>query len=101
MQLEFFQGGRKEGHSVDRVHALKQAQDLHAAGVKKWGTDEATFNAIMCAENFAQLQAVFAEYKKLAGHDMEEAIKKEFSGDVQDGLSAVGMNSKPVLETSF
>jgi len=83
-------GGRNETLTIDRVHALKQAQDLHSAGVKKWfGTDESTFNAIMCAENYAQLQTIFGEYQKLAKHDIEEAIHKEFSGDIEAGLSAV------------
>lgn len=68
---------------------MKQAQDLHAAGVKRWGTDEATFNAILCAENHAQLVQVFEEYKKVAGHDIEQAIKTEFSGDVEDGLLTI------------
>ena len=29
------------------------------------------------------------EYQKISGHDLEKAIKSEFSGDVEDGLLAV------------
>lgn len=57
--------------------------------MKRWGTDEATFNAILCAENFPQLLQVFEEYKKLAGHDIEQAIKSEFSGDIEEGLLTI------------
>lgn len=75
---------------VDPARAKKSAQDLYSAGVKRWGTDEATFNAVLCAQSYPQLQAVFEEYRKLAGHDIEQAIKGEFSGDIEDGLMAVG-----------
>ena len=78
--------GRSEDYVIDRVRAVKQADDLYRAGVDKWGTDDCVFNAILCAENYAQLQVIFVEYSKLAKHDIEDAIKKEFSGDLQFGL---------------
>jgi len=78
--------GRSEDYTIDRIRALKAAQDLYRAGVAKWGTDDCVFNAILCAENYAQLQVIFVEYQKLAKHDIEDAIKKEFSGDLQFGL---------------
>jgi len=86
--------GRDESMQVDPARAKKSAQDLLQAGVKKWGTDEATFNAVLCAQNYAQLQTVFEEYRKMAGHDIEQAIKGEFSGDVEDGLMAVVKSAK-------
>jgi hypothetical protein len=81
--------GRSEDYVIDRVKAVNQARDLYEAGVAKWSTDDSTFNAILCAENYAQLQLVFVEYQKLAHHDIEDAIKKEFSGDAQKGLLAI------------
>jgi len=86
--------GRDESMQVDPARAKKSAQDLLQAGVKKWGTDEATFNAVLCAQNYAQLQTVFEEYRKMAGHDIEQAIKGEFSGDIEDGLMAVVKSAK-------
>lgn len=44
----------------------------------------------MVATNPAQLQLVFQEYHKLTGHDIEQAVKSEFSGDIEDGLLTVG-----------
>jgi len=53
------------------------------------GTDESVFNSIIGTTNYAQLSLIFNEYRKLAKHDIEDAIEKEFSGDVRDGLLAV------------
>jgi annexin A7/11 len=87
-------GARDESAHVDPARAKKSAQDLFSAGVKRWGTDEATFNAVLCSQSYPQLQAVFEEYRKLAGHDIEQAIKQEFSGDIEDGLMAVVKSAK-------
>lgn len=81
--------GRNEEFIVDRIRAVRLADDLFRAGVSKWGTDECVFNSILCAENYAQLQVIFVEYQKIAKHDIEDAITKEFSGDLQKGLLAV------------
>ena len=59
-------------------------------GVMKWGTDESQFNAILCSRSFAQLQQIFIEYQKISGHDIEKTIAGEFSGDIEDGLLALG-----------
>lgn len=36
------------------------------------------------------MRQTFAEYERLSGKDIEEAIKKEFSGSVQKGLLGIG-----------
>lgn len=81
--------GRDESMVTDPARAISDAQALYEAGVKRWGTDESTFNMILCQRNFEQLKLIFQEYKRIAGHDIEDAIKKEFSGDIEDGLLAV------------
>ena len=83
------QGGRDESGQTDPTRANQDARALLQAGEKQMGTDEAVFNAIICAQNFNQLRLVFSEYHKISGHDLEKAVKKEFSGDVEDGLIAV------------
>ena len=44
----------------------------------------------MASRSFTQLRAVFAEYSKISKNDIEKAIKKEFSGDIEDGMLAIG-----------
>ncbi|XP_015839106.1 annexin B9-like isoform X1 [Tribolium castaneum] len=81
--------GRDESMVVDQAAAISEAQALYEAGEGRWGTDESTFNMILCQRNYEHLKMVFQEYHRISGHDIEKAIKKEFSGDIQDGLLAV------------
>ncbi|CAH1988861.1 unnamed protein product [Acanthoscelides obtectus] len=80
---------RDESMAVNQEAARKDAQSLLRAGELKLGTDESTFNMILCQRNYAQLQLIFQEYQRLIGHDIEEAIKNEFSGDCEEGFLAV------------
>lgn len=73
----------------DYGKAAQQANELLAAGVKRLGTDEITFNRIFASESFEHLKLVFDEYKKKAGHDIEHAIKNEMSGDVERAFLAL------------
>ncbi|XP_063234019.1 annexin B9-like isoform X3 [Bacillus rossius redtenbacheri] len=84
------QANRDESQTVDAELARADAQELYAAGeAKKWGTEESTFNSIMVTRSYQQLRQTFAEYESLSGHDIETAIKKEFSGSIQKGLLAI------------
>lgn len=38
----------------------------------------------------AQLRQIFQEYHNITGHDIENAIENEFSGDIKKGLFAIG-----------
>ena len=64
--------------------AARDAKNLYDDGEAKWGTDETTFNAIMCNRSWTQLRAIFKEYKKVSKKDIFQAIKSEFSGDIMD-----------------
>ncbi|KAB0794611.1 hypothetical protein PPYR_11450 [Photinus pyralis] len=81
--------GRDESGVVNQAHASADAQQLLNAGALQWGTDESLFNMILCSRNYNQLRLIFDEYQRIAGHDIEQAIKGEFSGDIEQGLLAV------------
>ncbi|PSN38541.1 Annexin B11 [Blattella germanica] len=74
---------------INQAAAGQDAQSLLRAGEMRMGTDESTFNSILCSRSYPQLRMVFEEYQRLTGHDFEKAVKKEFSGDIEKGLLAI------------
>ncbi|CAJ1067326.1 annexin A11a isoform X2 [Xyrichtys novacula] len=83
------QGNRDERENVDISLAKQDAQALYAAGENKLGTDESKFNAILCARSKSHLKAVFLEYQRMCGRDIEKSIGREMSGDLESGMLAV------------
>jgi len=81
-------GAREEG-AGGVARAPQLARELYQAGEAKWGTDESTFNRILCGHSFATVRATIHEYKKIKGRSLHDAIKSEFSGDVKSGLLAL------------
>ena len=49
----------------DMEKARQEAQELHDAGAKQWGTDESKFNQVIALRSFPQLRATFDEYAKV------------------------------------
>ena len=84
------QANRDENQGVNEAQATADAEALISAGEGKWGTEESQFNSVLITRSYQQLRATFAEYERLAGHDIESAIKKEFSGNIQKGLLGIG-----------
>jgi annexin A7/11 len=82
-------GGRDESMIIDPNQAKIDAQMLKDAGVGRMGTDESEFNRILCLRNYEQIKLIAQEYQNLTGNTLEKDIKKEFSGDVEDGMVAV------------
>ncbi|CAM9228095.1 unnamed protein product, partial [Phaeothamnion confervicola] len=69
--------------------ADEQADELHAAGVGRGGTDETAFIRIMTQSSFPQIQAIKAAYERRHGMSLERAIGKETSGKFEDALIAL------------
>ncbi|XP_042289939.1 annexin A11a isoform X2 [Thunnus albacares] len=87
--ISLAQGNRDERETVDIAIAKQDAQALYAAGENKLGTDESKFNAILCARSKPHLRAVFQEYQRMCGRDIEKSIEREMSGDLESGMLAV------------
>ena len=66
---------------------------LYKAGEGKLGTDESKFNQFLCVQSYEQLQALFNEYRNVSSKTDEKAIKSEMSGDLEDGMLAIGTES--------
>lgn len=75
---------------VDPGLALQDAQDLHAAGEKILGTDEMKFITILCTRSATHLMRVFEEYEKIANKSIEDSIKSETHGSLEEAMLTVG-----------
>ncbi|XP_008183556.2 annexin B9-like [Acyrthosiphon pisum] len=75
--VSLFQGRRNENTFVDVASTQADAQNLLQAYELQSGTDDSTFNMILCSRSFCQLQQVFLEYRRLTGKDFEDVINSE------------------------
>lgn len=81
--------GRDEGNEVDAALASQDAKEIYEAGEAHWGTDEVKFLTVLCVRNRNHLLRVFDEYQKISGRDIEESIKREMSGSLEDAFLAI------------
>lgn len=68
---------------VDYEKIDEDARSLYEAGVKRKGTDVATWISIMAQRSAPHLQKVFERYKSYSPYDMKESIRKEVKGDLE------------------
>ncbi|KAM4743910.1 annexin A2-B-like [Anableps anableps] len=68
---------------VDYQKIDDDARALYEAGVKRKGTDVATWISIMSQRSIPHLQKVFERYKSYSPYDMKESIRKEVKGDLE------------------
>ncbi|XP_008054775.1 annexin A11 [Carlito syrichta] len=87
--ISLSQGNRDESTNVDMSLVQRDVQELYAAGENRLGTDESKFNAVLCSRSRAHLVAVFNEYQRMTGRDIEKSICREMSGDLEQGMLAV------------
>uniref|UniRef100_A0A671SDX3 Annexin n=1 Tax=Sinocyclocheilus anshuiensis TaxID=1608454 RepID=A0A671SDX3_9TELE len=73
--------------------------DIYEAGEAHWGTDEVKFLTVLCVRNRNHLLRVFQEYQKISGRDIEDSIKREMSGCLEDAFLAIVkcMKNKPAF----
>ncbi|XP_063683371.1 annexin A11-like isoform X3 [Bolinopsis microptera] len=109
LALSLLQGNRDENDVVDKEVAKEDALELFNAGINRFGTDESNptfpvgvfrnklltrryedrFNSILCARSYRHLKMVFAEYKMVAGEDIEKSIRSEMSGELELGFLSI------------
>nr|XP_031538209.1 annexin A8 [Vicugna pacos] len=68
---------------------VSQCQDLYAAGEKICGTDEMKFITILCTRSATHLMRVFEEYEKIANKSIEDSIKSETHGSLEEAMLTV------------
>lgn len=74
---------------VDTALARQDAETLFSAGEKIKGTDEIQFITILCKRSATHLLKVFEEYQKLASKSIEDSIKSETKGSLEDAMLAI------------
>uniref|UniRef100_A0A8D2AUQ4 Annexin n=1 Tax=Sciurus vulgaris TaxID=55149 RepID=A0A8D2AUQ4_SCIVU len=74
---------------VDPELALQDAQVRLSAGEKIHGTDEMKFITILCTRSATHLMRVFEEYEKIANKSIEDSIKSETHGSLEEAMLTV------------
>ncbi len=65
--VTLLQGRRPETTEGNIDKIKKDAKSLVDAGAKRFGSDEARFNALFCDRSDSQLKAIFDEFAELTG----------------------------------
>ncbi len=86
---------RQEASEVDMNEVRRDLIELVAAGVaNKWGTDESKFQHVFATRPYAHLRKLFELIEVETKQTMENMIKKEMSGQLQNTYLALIRNIK-------
>uniref|UniRef100_A0AAQ6ICQ4 Annexin n=1 Tax=Anabas testudineus TaxID=64144 RepID=A0AAQ6ICQ4_ANATE len=75
---------------IDYQKIDEDARSLYEAGVRRKGTDVATWITIFSQRSVPHLQRVFERYKSYSPYDMKESIRKEVKGDLEKSFLTLG-----------
>ena len=92
------QGGQEDYDPQFHTHdkAVEDAENIHAMGLAKWGTDEMGIFKILCASPPEHIENVNRIYSDKYGYSLMKALEKELSGNVQKAaLFMLGIKLKP------
>lgn len=84
--LALVRGNRPENTTVDRHIALNDAHQLNKVFTGKVAGDEDTLIRIFCTRSTQQLTATLNYYQQHYGHDFEQSLGRENSGDFEQAL---------------
>ncbi|XP_072045541.1 annexin A13-like [Amphiura filiformis] len=84
--LKLMKEDRDEPHVVVESFAKSDARFLHQEGEDRLGTDDDFFMSVFTSRSWDQLAAACKAYEEIYGKTMEDALGKEFSGDILYGL---------------
>ena len=87
--IALLQCGRSVNTNPNPSQCAQIADEIYKAGEAKLGTDESVFNKYFCTLSPHELALVSKEYHKLTGHNILQAIDKEFSGDAKKTLRTI------------
>lgn len=75
-------GERVENYDYDIESVKQNAQKLHDLSKAKIDVEHSEFIRILCVKSFAELKALFAEYRDKFGQDISHVMRKELSGNL-------------------
>lgn len=92
------QANREENQVVDGKAATAEAIALLKVSEGQWSAEGSLINTILVHRSYPQLRQIILEYERIAKHDIEKAIKREFSGSVAHEYLAIVKCAKSKVE---
>ena len=87
--VSLLQCRRSENSTPNDDECKKVAELLYKSGEGKLGTDEETFNKVFALSSPPELFSINNFYSELSSKSLEDAVKKEFSGNMKAALKAI------------
>ncbi|KAJ3128784.1 hypothetical protein HK098_003550 [Nowakowskiella sp. JEL0407] len=87
--LALLSAHRDESQNMNLTIISMDIETLYKAGEGKLGTNENKFIQLFTTRSEAHLREVFRGYESKYRSSMENAVKKEFSGDIERSLLAI------------